>query len=82
MVPKRRSLAIRANSRLGEADGLRYELDRYLVDASGERREPRAQKRLSASGVAVVFAFVFWRYYKKHEEALLAKAEREMVRLG
>jgi membrane protein DedA with SNARE-associated domain len=30
--------------------------------------------------LAVVFAFVFWRYYKKHEEALLAKAEREMVR--
>ena len=30
--------------------------------------------------LAVVFAFVLWRYYKKHEEALLAKAEREMVR--
>ena len=30
--------------------------------------------------LAVVFGFVFWRYYKKHEEALLAKAEREMVR--
>jgi hypothetical protein len=30
--------------------------------------------------LAVVFGFVFWRYYKKHEEGLLAKAEREMVR--
>jgi hypothetical protein len=32
--------------------------------------------------LAVVTGFVLWRYYKKHEETLLAKAEREMVRLG
>jgi membrane protein DedA with SNARE-associated domain len=30
--------------------------------------------------VAVVIGFVLWRYYKKHEETLLAKAEREMAR--
>jgi membrane protein DedA with SNARE-associated domain len=32
--------------------------------------------------LAIVIGFVFWRYYKKHEETLLAKAEREMVRQG
>jgi hypothetical protein len=30
--------------------------------------------------LAVVIGFVLWRYYKKHEENLLAKAEREMAR--
>jgi membrane protein DedA with SNARE-associated domain len=30
--------------------------------------------------VAVVIGFVLWRYYKKHEETPLAKAEREMAR--
>jgi membrane protein DedA with SNARE-associated domain len=30
--------------------------------------------------LAVVIGFVLWRYYKKHEETLLAKAEREMAR--
>jgi membrane protein DedA with SNARE-associated domain len=30
--------------------------------------------------LAVVIGFVLWRYYKKHEESLLAKAEREMSR--
>jgi membrane protein DedA with SNARE-associated domain len=30
--------------------------------------------------LAVVIGFVFWRYYKKHEETLLAKAEHEMAR--
>ena len=30
--------------------------------------------------LAVVIGFVSWRYYKKHEETLLAKAEREMAR--
>ena len=29
---------------------------------------------------ALIGAFVLWRYYKKHEESLLAKAEREMAR--
>jgi membrane protein DedA with SNARE-associated domain len=29
---------------------------------------------------ALVASFVLWRYYKKHEESLLAKAEREMAR--
>jgi membrane protein DedA with SNARE-associated domain len=32
--------------------------------------------------MAVALGFVFWRYYKKHEETLLAKAEREMARQG
>jgi len=27
-----------------------------------------------------VAGFMLWRYYKKHEENLLAKAEREMAR--
>ncbi len=31
---------------------------------------------------ALVLIFVLWRYYKKHEEALLAKAEREMAQQG
>ena len=30
--------------------------------------------------LAVVTGFVAWRYYKKHEETLLARAEREMAR--
>jgi membrane protein DedA with SNARE-associated domain len=30
--------------------------------------------------LAVVIGFVLWRYCKKHEEILLAKAEREMAR--
>jgi membrane protein DedA with SNARE-associated domain len=30
--------------------------------------------------VALIAGFVLWRYYKKHEENLLAKAEREMAR--
>ena len=29
---------------------------------------------------ALIGAFVLWRYYKRHEESLLAKAEREMAR--
>ena len=29
---------------------------------------------------ALIAGFVLWRYYKKHEENLLAKAEREMAR--
>jgi hypothetical protein len=29
-----------------------------------------------------IIGFVLWRYYKKHEESLLAKVEREMVRQG
>jgi membrane protein DedA with SNARE-associated domain len=29
---------------------------------------------------ALIAVFVLWRYYKKHEEGLLAKAEREMAR--
>jgi membrane protein DedA with SNARE-associated domain len=31
---------------------------------------------------ALILIFVLWRYYKKNEEALLAKAEREMARQG
>jgi hypothetical protein len=30
-------------------------------------------------GLAVVAGFAAWRYYKKNEETLLAKAEREMA---
>jgi membrane protein DedA with SNARE-associated domain len=30
--------------------------------------------------LAVAVGFMFWRYCKKHEETLLAKAEREMAR--
>jgi hypothetical protein len=29
---------------------------------------------------AVACGYALWRYYKKHEESLLAKAEREMER--
>jgi membrane protein DedA with SNARE-associated domain len=29
--------------------------------------------------LAAVIGFVLWRYYKKHEETLLARAEREMA---
>jgi hypothetical protein len=29
---------------------------------------------------ALACGFVLWRYYKKHEESLLAAAEREMAR--
>jgi membrane protein DedA with SNARE-associated domain len=29
---------------------------------------------------ALIGAFVLWRYYKRHEESLLARAEREMAR--
>jgi hypothetical protein len=32
--------------------------------------------------LAVVIGFASWRYYKKHKETLLAKAEREMARQG
>ena len=31
---------------------------------------------------ALIAGFVLWRYYKKHEENLLAKAEDEMARQG
>jgi len=37
-------------------------------------------KGVLAVGLLVVIGFVLWRYYKKHEETLLAKAEREMAR--
>jgi hypothetical protein len=30
--------------------------------------------------VALIGGFMLWRYYKRHEESLLAKAEREMER--
>jgi hypothetical protein len=29
---------------------------------------------------ALIGGYALWRYYKKHEESLLAKAEREMAR--
>jgi hypothetical protein len=34
----------------------------------------------SGLALAVVIGFVLWRYYKKHEEILLAEAERELAR--
>ncbi len=33
-------------------------------------------------GIAVVFGFALWCYYKKNEETLLVKAEREMAATG
>jgi membrane protein DedA with SNARE-associated domain len=34
----------------------------------------------AALAIALVLAVVFWRYYKRHEERLLAEAERAMAR--
>jgi hypothetical protein len=32
--------------------------------------------------VALIVGFILWRYYKKHEESLLATAERKMAQQG
>jgi membrane protein DedA with SNARE-associated domain len=55
-----------------------FGLGGYLLGASIHRIAGPAGWALLA--VALIVGFVLWRYYKNHEESLLAKAELEMER--
>jgi hypothetical protein len=55
-----------------------FGLGGYLLDASIHRVAGPAGWALLA--VALIVGFVLWRYYKNHEESLLAQAELEMAR--
>ena len=55
-----------------------FGLGGYLLGASIHRIAGPASWGLLA--VALIVGFVLWRYYKNHEESLLAKAELEMAR--